>query len=445
MLCFVSGVCYADAVRVQSLSLKDEGTLQGSGIEIFDCTGTGIACTRSGATAAINVDASTSDLSCTNCVALATETTGNYVADITAGNYLDVSGGGAENATITMDFDPTEIGTLTWGAAAASYVWTIDLAGTDLTWTLGSNLFTFGNPIAVSSGASTGSISVGSAGVVISDDGDGMFILTGAGNGSDMNLKLNLDDTAGTAVVTSDSATPVTLVNFSSIALSTTTLETGQGANELYDMDQNVLTTSNPTWAYNILTARAAVASEGSLWNDSTQQTIGSYTNGITEHLVGNIFSSTADATITTTGAQTAIGTGVGTLTLPANFFVAGKTVHISIRGVGTTDGSAGNVVILMKLGSTAIFTTESTAMINSQTNEYWQLDGLMTCRTTGGTGTVMGHLVFFGGVSNGNFTSTSTAVTIDTTASQVIDVTINPDNSGNTLTSTIAYVEILN
>ncbi|MCK5603893.1 hypothetical protein KAR91_18545 [Candidatus Pacearchaeota archaeon] len=28
-----------------------------------------------------------------------------------------------------------------------------------------------------------------------------------------------------------------------------TTLDTGQGANELYDMDQNVLTTSSPTWA----------------------------------------------------------------------------------------------------------------------------------------------------------------------------------------------------
>ena len=37
-----------------------------------------------------------------NSVALGTDTTGNFVADLTAGEGIDVSGGGSENATITV-------------------------------------------------------------------------------------------------------------------------------------------------------------------------------------------------------------------------------------------------------------------------------------------------------------------------------------------------------
>ena len=47
-------------------------------------------------------------------------------------------------------------------------------------------------------------------------------------------------------------------------ALTTPSLDTGQGANELYDMDQNVLTTSSPTFAALTLTAPLTVANGGS-------------------------------------------------------------------------------------------------------------------------------------------------------------------------------------
>lgn len=133
-----------------------------------------------------------------NSVSLATTTTGNYVADITAGNYLDVSGGTVENANITVTFDPTEIGTLTWGAAAASYVWTIDLTGTDDTITFGSNLITFGNPVSFTS-AGSGVVTIGSAGVSITEDGDGSLTFLGLGNGNDENLIINFDDGVGGA------------------------------------------------------------------------------------------------------------------------------------------------------------------------------------------------------------------------------------------------------
>ena len=48
-----------------------------------------------------------------NSVALGTDTTGNYVANISAGNLIDVSGGGSETATVTVNVDLSELTTST--------------------------------------------------------------------------------------------------------------------------------------------------------------------------------------------------------------------------------------------------------------------------------------------------------------------------------------------
>lgn len=47
----------------------------------------------------------------------------------------------------------------------------------------------------------SGTIAIGAAGVTLADDGDGAVTLTGAGDGSDEAIKLNLDDTANTVGV----------------------------------------------------------------------------------------------------------------------------------------------------------------------------------------------------------------------------------------------------
>lgn len=48
-----------------------------------------------------------------------------------------------------------------------------------------------------------GQINLGTGGVVLNDDGDGALTITGAGNGSDEDLTLNLDDTSNHAVISS--------------------------------------------------------------------------------------------------------------------------------------------------------------------------------------------------------------------------------------------------
>src|SRR3990167_54482 len=117
---------------------------------------TGTAATDTIDITQVTTDLGTDGLIAANAVALGTDTTNAYVADLTAGTYIDVSGGGAETATVTVTVDPTEILDVTFAAGAnASQVWTWDLSGTDPTLTFGSALVTVGGAL-TSTGTVTG-------------------------------------------------------------------------------------------------------------------------------------------------------------------------------------------------------------------------------------------------------------------------------------------------
>lgn len=148
----------------------------------------------------------------TNAVALGTDTTGNYVTDLTAGTAIDVSGGGSETATVTVDWDSTEVEATTWGAGGnASNAWTFNLSGTDPVLTAVSGGFTMAS-----------SLTLNAAGVKMTGDGDGDITFLGIGDGasdSDEDFTLNLEDVANTIGVSS--STGVTAFDFGSIGLKT--------------------------------------------------------------------------------------------------------------------------------------------------------------------------------------------------------------------------------
>lgn len=117
---------------------------------------TGTAATDTLDITQVTTDLGTDGLIAANAVALGTDTTNAYVTDLTAGTYIDVSGGGAETATVTVTVDPTEILDVTFAAGAnASQIWTWDLSGTDPTLTAGSALLTVGGAL-TSTSAITG-------------------------------------------------------------------------------------------------------------------------------------------------------------------------------------------------------------------------------------------------------------------------------------------------
>lgn len=147
--------------------------------------------------------------------------------------------------------------------------------------------------------------------------------------------------------------------------------------------------TANNTFDEEVIhTAHAGVTTDGAVWNDTTQDSIQTFVNGIEQSLSGVIFTSTANANIiNTTTETTLVGTGVGVTTLPANFFMPGKTIRVMVSGdfVVTT---AGSMQIKVKLGSTVMLDTASN--VHPQASKGWRLIGLITCRTAGASGAMM-------------------------------------------------------
>jgi hypothetical protein len=192
--------------------------------------------------------------------------------------------------------------------------------------------------------------------------------------------------------------------------------------------------------------AVAAGTTEGDTFFETTQNHHGSYSGGMKGWYDRTVCSNYANRTqsgIVT--AQSIVPTSmVGTTTIPANWFKQGKRLRYIIRGVYTTDAVPGNGTLAIKLGATTFRTTGSFALDNSVTAGYWRLEGAVTCFSTGAAGTVGGIMCWeheqSGGVGQPLHTQTGTtitAVTLDTTASQVFDVVWTATDAGTSITCT--------
>lgn len=144
----------------------------------------------------------------------------------------------------------------------------------------------------------------------------------------------------------------------------------------------------------------------------------------------------TATKTVTNTAAETsALATSsIGTLTLPANFFSVGTTIRLIARGTYQTPTVPSNVVVKVKLGSTvlATVTVAGTVVATSSTTNVLQGEVVITCRTTGASGTlaIEGYMDFETALSgipiyaSEKLSSAASTVTVDTTSSQLLDIT---------------------
>ncbi|MBI2644291.1 MAG: hypothetical protein HYW95_02140 [Candidatus Wildermuthbacteria bacterium] len=113
--------------------------------------------------------------------------------------------------------------------------------------------------------------------ILDTDASHDLVIVPGSNLTADRNLTITTGDAARTITINGD----VTLNDWFDQSVKTTaavtfaTIDTGQGANELYDMDQNVLTTSSPTFA--ALTLSSALT----LGNGGTGAALTASTGGI--------------------------------------------------------------------------------------------------------------------------------------------------------------------
>lgn len=186
----------------------------------------------------------------------------------------------------------------------------------------------------------------------------------------------------------------------------------------------------------------------GDVWQDSTRKATYGFFAGINQGLVGCIFTGTADATVGNTLTETSImPTGIGALTLPANFWTIGKSVRIKLWGKMSKGITSVTRKYTLLLGATTLKTNTTAAGTSALTDDGWQFDALITCRTTGVTGTVYTQIKqYHYGVSDPILVGTAT-VTIDTTASALLDYKFqwSANDASNSFVTTNATVEVLN
>ena len=171
--------------------------------------------------------------------------------------------------------------------------------------------------------------------------------------------------------------------------------------------------------------------------------------NGLTVEGTGNVnvagsYAQTVQsATIAGTIETSIVGTGVGSLAIPANSFQVGDSFHAKIGGVIANTGNGDFITVNIKAGATVLASTGIFALDTTQAlgegGEGWECELDFTIATIGATGTIC---------TNGNFAYTKTndkkvsgtvfqdVQAIDTTISNTLDITVLWDQLGTDIYS---------
>lgn len=159
------------------------------------------------------------------------------------------------------------------------------------------------------------------------------------------------------------------------------------------------------------------------------------------------------DAHRVAAGAIANTETVVASWSAPANFMEAGTTFEIKTYGRITTGATAGSSIFRCRIGTTTLtgnvaasLTIANAALV---TDGPFKVDILVTVRTAGSSGTVMGNVSASGGIV-GAFTAVadvsaiSATVAVDTTAVKLIELSYISGNAGSTATFENATIGIL-
>ena len=200
-------------------------------------------------------------------------------------------------------------------------------------------------------------------------------------------------------------------------------------------------------------------------WTFQTFQDVRTETNAAIDDLQAQISAIPTTTTPSTTGSKalfvqtaniattpnvysTLFGSGVGSLTIPANFFnVVGKTVRVKIVGRATVaDGGYFPHNIYLLLGGSGVVNAAAFLSIDVPAAVQFTVYAELICRTTGASGSISGSVRFEstdgGGGPNTMGDVTLSPVTVDTTSALALDVQYFTNSLVGVLTSTAAIVD---
>lgn len=141
------------------------------------------------------------------------------------------------------------------------------------------------------------------------------------------------------------------------------------------------------------------------------------------------------------------------TLVLPANYLKTGRLIHLRARGIWAATGTPTYTFRLQNTVGTVVTVVTSAAItVSAITNQMWELDIQIQCRSEGVTGTVLaGGDLNMAGVTGTQYlpvagTAPATA-TVDTTIAQTwgVEIACSASSASNTVKGIILEVKALN
>lgn len=152
----------------------------------------------------------------------------------------------------------------------------------------------------------------------------------------------------------------------------------------------------------------------------------------------------------TATGAIANTETQVLGATIPANFCQAGTTFRITAAGHFVNGGSAVGATFRIRFGTTTLTgnVVTSVAPVANNTGGF-RFEAIVTVRTTGAGGSVIGDCIAIGDatatvfVSSPAVSDTTATVALDTTASKILELTFISGAVGNTGTFHLAAIGV--
>ena len=166
---------------------------------------------------------------------------------------------------------------------------------------------------------------------------------------------------------------------------------------------------------------------------------------------VSDLVNSRAAISSSTAGITNSQTQVVG-LTIPANTLTVGRTYRLTASC--TVTSSAINVVTLrVRIGTSTltgnVITSITPSSTNSASSDGFTLTALVTCRTTGASGKMIGEMQYVGGNSQPfgaavGHSGTTALTDVDTTVQNVLEVTIVTAAGTTTVTGRVATIELV-
>lgn len=163
-------------------------------------------------------------------------------------------------------------------------------------------------------------------------------------------------------------------------------------------------------------------------------------------------FNATTDKVIANTNVETSIiPTGVGTMMIPANWLLPGRSIRLTWGGIYSTGLTLiGNATFRAKLGGVTVASGGTGTLLSSASNAGMGGNLTFTCRTAGTTGTISGSGTAWYSVGGNqrafvDLNNASTA-SIDTTQDNMVDLSYQWANisTNNSMTTKYAVLELL-